>query len=326
MIDQLDEQYIIYAIRISHIGFDVAYEKLLSLFTRPLKKMQFLAKTAFLVLLLVMTQVQALICYETVVLDAETKNVTVVEKEITSGYCEIVSCKLADPDMGEPCYQRFGDTNRTRLYFRYGQHRQGYGSDCKALEEYYAPHVCCNTDRCNTVEALDTRNVQDSVLTGLVLSGIFTPLVAIAAAVHFLPMSTSPILKVIQGMKVFNLSISIVVLILLCVSRLPFGSGFEFTLVFIACILSIFFHSIDFAMKKCVQTKVQITCETVILVLYTIGISILIDKMVPWASSSSSLDAKCRLSPTSVNISFGMPNRNICGFINALIGFGELFL
>ena len=290
--------------------------------------MHFPAKASLSVLLLAITQVQALICYETVILDIKTNNVTVVEKQVSSGFCEIVSCERGGYDMGPQCSILLPSTNGTTgpSYFKYGKYRQGYGSDCQALQGNYASHVCCNTDRCNTAEALSKRDIQDPVLSGLVIAGIVTTLVAIAADVYFLPMSTSPILKAIQGLKVFNLSTSIVVLILLCVSMLPFGPRVEYILVFVASILSIIFHSVDFARKKIVQTKVQIICETVILVLYIAGLSIIIDRMVPWVPNSSSLAEKCRLSPTSVGLSLGMSmERSICGFINALIGFGKFF-
>ena len=278
--------------------------------------MHFLSKTSLSVLLLAITQVQALICYETVILDALTKNVTVIEKEIPSGFCEIIDCRNYWGDPGSPCDERI-KTNSSYgppppLYMKL-EYRQAASTSGNSLNRInYIPHWKCNSDRCNTIEAMFA--AKDTLVLALVIGGLVASFVAIVLATIYSTHLTSKILKAIQGLKILNLSISLLLFVLLCLVEIPFGGTIAFNLVFIASILSMGFHAFDFFKRNMEPTKRRIISELVIFALYTAGVSMMIEQIMMWASSSTGWAGKCQFTPSS------MTDRKICSFIEPIMG------
>ena len=290
--------------------------------------MQFLTKTSLSVLLLAISQVQALICYETVVLDPVTRNVTVVEKEIDSGFCQVLDCSRATTNDGDPCLKTFpvilGETNT--LKFKY-DFRQRAVYRCLKPGVSYVPSMCCTTDRCNTLAAIEARPPSpDSVLVGLVAADLVCCFIAVVVATIYSKHLNSKILKAIQALKIFNLSTSILLFLLLCIAKLPFSGSIEFILVFIASIISIGIHVFDLVKKNIEQTVRNIVSDALVFLLYVIGIVMLINKMAPWTWAFDNWGDICDYASmiigTTLNIS---TDRNLCAFIEYIIGFSKLF-
>jgi hypothetical protein len=292
-------------------------------------RMHFPAKTALSILFLAITQVKALICYETVVLDALTRNMTVVEKEITSGFCQVAKCAKATINGGEPCLQKFpvivGNKTNT-VKFKY-DFRQRAVSQCEKPGESYVPYMCCTTDRCNTIEAIEARPPSpDPVLVGLIAADLVCCFIAIVFATIYSRHLNSKVLKAIQALKIFNMSTSILLFLLLCVAKLPFSGSIEFILVFVASIISICIHVFDFVKKSIEQTKRYIIGEAVVFVLYIAGIIMLINKMAPWTWAFDNWAGICYFTPMLIGRALNIStDRNICAFIETIIGFGKLF-
>ena len=208
--------------------------------------------------------------------------------------------------------------------FKYGI-RQRAVAQCEKPGESYVSYMCCTTDRCNTIEAIEARPPSpDPVLVGLVAADLVCCFIAIVVATIYSKHLNSKVLKAIQALKIFNLSTSILLFILLCISKLPFGGSIEFFLVVIASIISIGIHVFDFMKKSIKQTMRHILSEALVFVLYIAGIMMLINHILPWSESWAKT---CRYTPfllgRTLNIS---TDRNICEFIETVIGFGKLFL
>ena len=323
-------KYISQGIKAGSIYKEVVYETGWLLFNRCQKqlapKMHFFTKTSLLVLLLAITQVQALICYETIV-DAKTQSFTVIEKETSSEYCQIIDCEWADFFAEGPCSKDVPTSVNTTVRLKF-LHRQRSVSQCEKPSDLFLPYLCCNSNYCNSVENIKQRaseTEQDSVLIGLVSGDLIITCIAIVFGSYFYSNHLkSKSLKAIKGLKIFNLFTSLFVLILLCVAKLPFGGSAPFIVLFIASIVSILSHGFDLATKSIQQTKRHIGTEIIIILLYIMGLSMIFDQMMPIGYVRV---RNCRWFPSGMPPTYGevSPDRDICACINTIIVFSELF-
>jgi hypothetical protein len=278
--------------------------------------------------LLAASHVQARICYQTVFPSRESGNSsvfydrTVIEKE-TSDYCMIYLCG------GTECASIPNVINAPRgingrIYV------QLTATSCRSpddLSASYIPYWCCKEDRCNSIElmkAIATVPPRDDVLIGLITASTVLALVAIGVATY--KTSTKErLFQAIQALKIFSLAVSILFFLLLCVSKLPFGGAKEFILVFVASILSIGFHSFDFATKSIQPTIRHVASELVVLLLYLVGTIMMTSEMSNDAADYRKWGSKCYGFPSGMDGFFGIynPGRDICSFIETFISIGE---